>query len=53
MTDDKCYHVACNSNELCIPTLNSNPQTIEHVAMVLVKPTDEDTWEDVLAPQGE
>ncbi|XP_050298376.1 dyslexia-associated protein KIAA0319-like protein [Anthonomus grandis grandis] len=51
MTDDKCYHVACSSNELCIPTRNTNPDTVNHVAMVLVKPTDEDTWEDVLAPQ--
>ncbi|KAF7265718.1 hypothetical protein GWI33_020801 [Rhynchophorus ferrugineus] len=51
MTDDKCYHVNCNSNELCIPTLNLNPETIDHVQMVLVKPTDDDSWKYVLAAQ--
>ncbi|CAG9767299.1 unnamed protein product [Ceutorhynchus assimilis] len=51
MTDDKCYHITCTSNELCVPTMNMNPNTVDHVAMVLVKPTDDDTWEDVLAAQ--
>ncbi|KAL1497900.1 hypothetical protein ABEB36_008782 [Hypothenemus hampei] len=51
MSDDKCYHVACTSNELCIPTINRNPQTVDHVNMMLVKPTDDESWEDVLAPQ--
>ncbi|KAJ8953581.1 hypothetical protein NQ318_003003 [Aromia moschata] len=50
MNDDKCYHVSCNSNELCIPTLTMNPDTSNHVSMVLVKPTDEENWEDILSP---
>lgn len=52
MMDTKCYHVACTSNELCVPTQTANVESAEHVAMVLVQPTDEDTWEDVLAQQG-
>ncbi|XP_030751271.1 dyslexia-associated protein KIAA0319 homolog [Sitophilus oryzae] len=51
LTDDKCYHINCNSNELCIPTLNTNPETIDHVQMVLVKPTDDDSWSYVLESQ--
>lgn len=51
MTDDKCYHISCKSNELCIPTMHLDPVTAEHVAMVLVKPTDDDNWEDELAAQ--
>lgn len=52
MMDTKCYHVACVSNELCLPTLSDNVEPADRVAMVLVKPTDEDTWEDVLGQQG-
>jgi len=52
MRDDKCYHVKCYSNELCVPILNMNPLTMDHVNMVLVKPTDDESWEDVLAQQG-
>ncbi|XP_066137669.1 dyslexia-associated protein KIAA0319-like protein [Euwallacea fornicatus] len=51
MHKDKCYHVACNSNELCTPAMNMNPQTADRVSMVLVKPTDDESWEEVLAPQ--
>ncbi|KAJ8979867.1 hypothetical protein NQ317_016051 [Molorchus minor] len=51
MNDEKCYHITCNSNELCIPTFTSNPDTTDHVYMVLVKPTDEDTWEDIISQQ--
>lgn len=52
MMDTKCYHVACASNDLCVPTLSTNVESADRVAMVLVQPTDEDTWEDVLAQQG-
>ncbi|XP_060521492.1 dyslexia-associated protein KIAA0319 homolog [Cylas formicarius] len=49
LSDETCYHIMCTSNELCIPTKNLNLATVDHVLMVLVKPTDDDTWEDVLA----
>lgn len=49
--NDKCYHITCYSNELCLPTLSTNPDAKNNVAMILVKPTDDDTWEDILQPQ--
>lgn len=52
MMDTKCYHVACASNELCVPTPSVNIESADRVAMVLVQPTDEDEWEDVLTQQG-
>lgn len=53
MNIDTCYHITCNSNEMCIPTLNINPDTSNHISMVLVKPTDDDNnWEDILEQQG-
>lgn len=52
MKDTKCYHVTCKTDELCLPILSSNTETLDHVSMVLVRPTDQDTWEDVLREQG-
>lgn len=52
MMDTKCYHVACASNELCVPTPSENVKPADRVAMVLVQPTDDDTWVDVLGQQG-
>lgn len=52
MMDEKCFHVACNSDEMCLPKLTSNLESVEHLLMVLVQPTDEDTWEDLLSQQG-
>lgn len=52
MMDAKCYHIACASNELCVPTRSENVESTERVSMVLVQPADEETWEDVLEPQG-
>lgn len=52
MNIDTCYHITCNSNEMCIPTLNINPETSNQISMVLVKPTDDDNnWEDILEQQ--
>lgn len=54
MNIDICYHITCNSNEVCVPTLSLNPEVASGVSMVLVKPADEDdTWEDILEQQGE
>lgn len=47
MTDNKCYHISCKSNELCAPSKFS-AETAEHLTLVLVKPTDEEPWEEVL-----
>lgn len=49
MTDEKCYHITCVSDELCKPVVSLNPDSKDRVSMVLVKPTDEDSWQDVLA----
>jgi hypothetical protein len=49
MTDDKCYQVTCTTDELCKPVLSPNSDSKEHVFMVLVKPTGEDSWQDVLS----
>lgn len=47
MTDDKCYHISCTSNELCVPTRSPNPDTFDHVSMVLVRPVaPDDSWDD-------
>lgn len=52
MTDGKCYHVSCKSDELCLPVMSPNADSVERISMVLVQPTDEDTWEDVLQQRG-
>lgn len=52
MMDEKCFHVSCASDELCLPKLSSNTDSLDHIMMVLVQPTDEDTWEDLLSQQG-
>lgn len=51
MMNTKCYHVACISNDLCVPTQSMN-EGADEISMVLVQPTDDDSWEDVLAQQG-
>lgn len=51
MTDTKCYHIACKSNELCVPSSKLNSETAEHLTLVLVKPTDDESWEEVLRRQ--
>lgn len=49
IVDDKCYHVKCRSNELCIPTLSTNSDNADHISMVLVKPlSEQDSWIDIL-----
>lgn len=52
MTDEKCYHIACKSNDLCMPSLRRNPDSAEHIVMVLVKPKDGDSWEEDLQQQS-
>lgn len=53
MTDDKCYHIDCVRNELCIPALSPNPDTFDHVSMVLVRPEKgEDSWDDLMQQEG-
>lgn len=53
MNKDKCFHITCNSDELCKPTkMDENFKIRDQVAMMLVKPTDEDSWSDILQPQG-
>ncbi|ENN76928.1 hypothetical protein D910_07061 [Dendroctonus ponderosae] len=51
MTGDTCFHIACKSNEFCIPTPNSHSSKADDVLMVLVNPTDDETWEEVLAAE--
>ncbi|KAL3274510.1 hypothetical protein HHI36_015893 [Cryptolaemus montrouzieri] len=52
MNDFKCYHIACISNDLCIPTLHEDPAIRKNVFMILVKPIDEeDSWEEILNTQ--
>lgn len=53
MTDEKCYHIHCVSNELCMPFLSPNPETFDHVSMILVRPVLlEDSWEDIIRQEG-
>ncbi|KAG5899774.1 hypothetical protein JTB14_006109 [Gonioctena quinquepunctata] len=51
MHNDKCYHITCNSNELCIPMSSPNLGPVEHDYLILVKPTDEQSWQEVLQQQ--
>lgn len=53
MNDDKCYHIHCNSNELCMPKRPPDPELYNHITMVLVKPIlSEESWEDLFRQQG-
>lgn len=52
MTDEKCYHITCKSNDLCVPTYSIKPETSEHIVMILVKTVDDESWEEVLQRQG-
>lgn len=53
MNHKKCYHIACYSNDLCIPTLHSDPDIGKNIYMILVKPVDEDdSWDEILTSQG-
>lgn len=52
MTNEKCYHVTCKSNELCVPTPNTNSERSGQITLVLVKPTDDESWEEVLRQNG-
>lgn len=52
MSENKCYHVSCKSNDLCVPMVNTNPDASEHSTLVLVRPTDDESWEDVLRQHG-
>ena len=55
MTDQKCYHIKCTSNDVCIPVENPNMDyTARHVSMVLVKPISdrEESWEEILNEEG-
>lgn len=53
MNNKKCYHIACVSNDLCVPTLHEDPEVGKNVFMILVKPVDEDdSWEEILSSQG-
>ncbi|XP_045475739.1 dyslexia-associated protein KIAA0319 homolog [Harmonia axyridis] len=47
-----CYHIACISNDLCIPMLHPDPEVEKNVYMILVKPVDDDeSWEEILTAQ--
>lgn len=43
---EKCYHVQCISNELCLPSKNITSQASKQplVQMVLVNPVDEGNY---------
>ncbi|CAH0563661.1 unnamed protein product [Brassicogethes aeneus] len=51
MSEDKCYHISCYTNEMCAPIPSQKPNSVDRFTMVLVKPTDDDTWGDVLNPK--
>ncbi|CAH1180374.1 unnamed protein product [Phaedon cochleariae] len=53
MHNDKCYHITCNSNELCMPTPTANTATSDNFYLILVKPTDDQSWEDILQGPGD
>lgn len=49
MNDEKCYHVACVSSDLCMPIQSPLSDASLHVSLVLVKPvSNEETWWDLL-----
>lgn len=52
MHNDKCYHIACNSDELCLPTSSTNLNSSDRLFLVLVRPRDALRWEDVLHQEG-
>ena len=48
ITESKCFHISCISNQYCAPTMSSNLD----VSMVLVRPTMGQNWEDVVDELG-
>lgn len=52
MTAEKCYHITCASNELCMPVLSPKVATRNQFAMVLVRAVGDDNWENLLSKRG-
>lgn len=49
MNNFDCYHIACISDEFCLPIPSPKSDAIKHVSLVLVKPVlSDETWWDVL-----
>lgn len=49
MNDMNCYHIACISNDYCLPIRSANVEAKNHVRLVLINPVSNDeTWWDVL-----
>ncbi|XP_049875638.1 dyslexia-associated protein KIAA0319-like [Pectinophora gossypiella] len=50
IVEDRCYHVECVSDELCLPLPRTNSQKWDsHVSMILVKPVlPNENWSDIL-----
>lgn len=52
MNLDKCYHIECASDELCVPSVKLNPESAAHLTLILVNPKGNESWEEVLRQQG-
>ncbi|CAG9864771.1 unnamed protein product [Phyllotreta striolata] len=52
MLSTKCYHIDCHTNELCLPTINPNTNNSDELSLVLVKPVDLRSWDEVLLQEG-
>lgn len=53
MTAEKCYHITCASNELCMPVLSPKVATRNQFAMVLVRAVGDDNWENLLSKRDQ
>ncbi|XP_072383084.1 dyslexia-associated protein KIAA0319-like protein [Diabrotica undecimpunctata] len=51
MHNDKCFHIACKNDEVCLPTTTTNLNKSDRLFLVLVKPVDDQSWDDVLRQQ--
>lgn len=52
INDNKCYHIECASDDLCVPSVKLSPESAEHLTLILVNPKGNDSWEEVLRQQG-
>uniref|UniRef100_A0A1Y1M2B5 MANSC domain-containing protein n=1 Tax=Photinus pyralis TaxID=7054 RepID=A0A1Y1M2B5_PHOPY len=52
-TDEKCYHITCERSETCAPVANLNRESIQHIAMVLVRPVNPDeSWNEFIQTEN-
>ncbi|KAF5285922.1 hypothetical protein FQA39_LY04383 [Lamprigera yunnana] len=51
-SNDKCYHITCASNALCVP-IRASTELGQHVSMVLIRPVQlDESWSDFFEPEN-